>query len=398
MSLNKMGDRNCREYCLRVMGTEEILYGDFPIGQFVAVPHALNGAEHLNLEFTEVAPFKVDAANRAGNTTLPSFSDDHIGFFEPATDVAPNAMNIYHFNCKYSLVIILESVIVGFEDPDKSTREPVPFSLGISLWLGSRVLKTIEFLGVMSSSRPLSQVLFGRPFTLDDLPIRKLPRYGRLCFELTEKGRRWAAAIAVFDRSGRHSIGLFKGVADSGRQTIPPCPASDANSSMRVNIRVPVLHAPVFYGVKPDNKHEDITPLTKDDLDRARSAPGDDQAIARASAYGRADRIAQMNPLDTHKLTRFPNLLPWYLRAIDLCKNKHICKLPVILAAWALLSILGGELTELHIRAFVVRALEAWSDDQIKLSNYCTPCSTLRRTTVLSHFSCSNGRSWNQTI
>jgi phosphatidylinositol-4,5-bisphosphate 3-kinase len=393
MSLNKMGDRNCREYCLRVMGTEEILYGDFPIGQFVAVPHALNGAEHLNLEFTEVAPFKVDAMNRAKKTTLPSFTDEQVGFFEPATAVAPEAMNIHHFNCKLSFVIILESVIFGFRHLDKSNRPPVPFSLGISLWLGSRVLKTIEFSGEVSRSRPLVQVLFGRPFTFDDLPIRKLPRYGRLCFELTEKGRRWAAAIAVFDLSGclisgRHSIGLFKGVADSNRQTIPPCPAWDENSSTRVNIRVPVSHAPVFYAVKPDDKDEDITPLTKDDLERVRSATGGYQAIAvaRARAYGQADRIAQMNPLDTLKpedaeflrsrpmeLTRFPNLLPWYLRAIDLCKNKHICKLPAILAAWdaptdgALLSILGGEFTEPHIRAFVVRALEAWSDDQIKL-------------------------------
>jgi hypothetical protein len=127
------------------MGTEEILYGDFPIGQFVAVPHAPSGAEHLNLEFTEA------------KTTLPSFPDDHMEFFGPATDVDPNAMNIYHVNCKYSWVIILESVIVGFEHPDESIRAPLPFSLGISLWLGSRVLKTIGVLGVMSSLRPLSR-------------------------------------------------------------------------------------------------------------------------------------------------------------------------------------------------------------------------------------------------
>jgi hypothetical protein len=81
---------------------------------------------------------------------------------------------------------------------------------------------------------------------------------------------------------------------------------------MRVNIRVPVLHAPVYYGLKPDDKHEHITPLTKDDLESARDA-----------------EFLRSRPME---LTRFPNLLPWYLRAIDLCKNKHICKLPAILA------------------------------------------------------------------
>jgi phosphatidylinositol-4,5-bisphosphate 3-kinase len=163
---------------------------------------------------------------------------------------------------------------------------------------------------------------------------------------------------------------------------------------MLVTIRVAEPYAPIFYGIWPlEATFADHTkPLpakdSAEEMDKAvidcRANPG--SLTVLHDECSRVRELSVMNPLEEltrddqqflgsqpSKFTRYPELLPWVLRSLDLCAHNIVCRLPDYLDVWAhplegsLLAILGGEFVDPHIRVFVVRVLETWTDDDINL-------------------------------
>jgi phosphatidylinositol-4,5-bisphosphate 3-kinase len=380
-----------RDYCFKIVGTDDILFGDFLVEEFVAVPHALmGGANCLNLVLTLFAPFR-DAVLET-RVELPPVEETEDGVLEPSPLYSdPMGIALRHCNLPIAFVGVLETVALDIGGV-------VDFELEISLRLGSQLLDSATFNG-----RGTGQVLIGKPFTFENHDFSHMPRYGRICFELShiDSGQRhtWTAAIPLVARSGRfvsgrQRVGLFDGNDKRLTQPIPPCPASDADSKMAVTIRIPKFYAPVFFGLWPREpvSADQLRPLpgkdSREEMTKAcQDCRGDSAALkSLMEQYGRAVNISAMNPLDDlapddvvflrsqpSKFTKFPELLPWVLRSLDLCAHNIVCRLPDYLDAWvhplegSLLAILGGEFVDLHIREFVVRVLETWGDEDINL-------------------------------
>jgi phosphatidylinositol-4,5-bisphosphate 3-kinase len=158
---------------------------------------------------------------------------------------------------------------------------------------------------------------------------------------------------------------------------------------VKVGIRFPDFFAPVFYGVWEPDRPDNTVPLSKANLQLFLTEHGQQSADVRkamASDFAQATTISDQNPLEPlseenhaflhsqpRKFIEFPELLPWVLRALDLCAHNDVCRLSDHLQRWVhprgcdLLALLSGEYVDPHIRQFVVRVLETWTDDDINL-------------------------------